>query len=342
MSSNANLQTNHVGQCMAIGFDGTEMTDGLRRLISDLHLGGLVLFQRNVESPAQLARLVADAQQVAREAGLPPLLICIDQEGGRVARLRREQGFAEFSSAQDIGTRAAQDGLDVVRDHARAIAQPLRAAGINVNLAPVLDVNNNPHNPVINTRAFGADAVLVAQCGVAYIEAMQTEGVWCVGKHFPGHGDVAVDSHIGLPVVPHGRERLEQIEFAPFVAAMRAGVAGIMSAHVSFPAIEPGGLPATLSPRVMTHLLREELNYDGLLFTDSLEMGALASSGFPVPEAAVAALQAGADVLLFNAGEVLHRKAFDALKSAAQAGQLAPQRLDTALARINRLKATLV
>ena len=319
---------------MAVGFDGVTMTTALRALITDLHLGGLVLFQRNVHSPAQLRQLIADAQQIAQDAGLPPLFICIDQEGGRVARLRAEQGFIEFASAKEM----AANGIAAVKQTAQAMAREMLAVGINVDLAPVLDVNNNPDNPVIGDRSFGDDAKRVAECGVAFIETMQGAGMLCVGKHFPGHGDVAVDSHIGLPSVPHERERLHAVEFAPFKAAIAASVGGIMSAHVAFPAIEPSGLPATLSPNVMTKLLRDELGYSGLLFTDSLEMGALAANGYPVPVAAATALQAGADVLLFNSSDALHRQAHAEMCAWVERGDISSQRIEAALQRVNIAK----
>lgn len=320
---------------MAIGFDGVAMTPALQSLITDLRLGGLVLFARNVESPAQLRQLISDAQQVARDAGLPSLFISIDQEGGRVARLTAAEGFTEIPPAKTL----AENGIDAVKSAAQVMANEMRAAGINVDLAPVLDVNNSPANPVIGDRSFGDDAALVAECGVAFITTMQAAGVMCVGKHFPGHGDVAVDSHIGLPLVPHGRERLNEIEFAPFKAAIAAGVGGIMSAHVSFPAIEPSGLPATLSHNVMTTLLRDELGFDGVLCTDALEMGALGASGYDVPTAAVMALQAGADLLLFNSGEARHRVAHVALVDGMHSGNISRERVARALQRITAAKS---
>lgn len=323
-----------IGQLMVVGFDGVAMTAALRALITDLRLGGLVLFQRNVQSPTQLRQLIADAQQVAHDAGLPPLLICIDQEGGRVARLRAEHGFTEFPTAKEV----AANGIAAVKQTAQAMAREMRDVGINVDLAPVLDVNNNPNNPVIGDRSFGDAAKRVAECGVAFIESMQGAGILCVGKHFPGHGDVAVDSHIGLPSVPHERERLHAVEFEPFKAAIVAGVAGIMSAHVAFPAIEPSGLPATLSPNVMTHLLRDELGYSGLLFTDSLEMGALAANGYPVPIASATALQAGADVLLFNSGDALHRQAHAEMCAWVERGDISHERIEAAVQRVNAAK----
>lgn len=320
------------GQVMCAGFEGSELTPSLRELLEQLHLGGLVYFERNVASRPALARLSADAQTVSRQSGHPPLLLAIDQEGGRVTRLRAGKGFTEFASPLDVATAG---GPDAVRQVAAAMAAELLHVGITMNLAPVLDVHSNPANPVINTRSFGSDAQLAAACGVAFVEALQGAGVMAVGKHFPGHGDTITDSHVALPVVAHPRERLEAVELLPFRAAMAAGVAGIMSAHVYFPAIEPeANLPATLSRRVLTDLLRGEMGYDGLLLTDSLEMGALATSGYPAPLAAVHALAAGADVLLFNTSVDILREAHAAIVRRVEGGRLDPARLDEAVLRI--------
>lgn len=321
-----------VGQVMCAGFAGTDLTPQLQRMLEELHLGGLVYFERNVAARPALARLSAGMQEVARRSGLPPLCIAVDQEGGRVTRLRAAKGFTEFPSPLEVATAG---GPAAVADMAATMAAELRDVGITMNLAPVLDVNSNPRNPVINTRSFGSDAGLVAACGVALVEGLQGAGIMAVGKHFPGHGDTTTDSHVALPVVAHQRERLEAVEFLPFRAAMAAGVAGIMSAHVHFPAIEPmPNLAATLSQRVMTGLLRHEMGYDGLLLTDSLEMGALATSGYPVPEAAAHALAAGADILLFNCEPALLRETQATLLRWVEEGKLSPARLDEAVQRI--------
>ncbi len=321
------------GQVLMLGFDGITLTDELYSVIADLRPGGLVLFERNATTtPQDLARLTSDAQAAARGGGDPTLLISIDQEGGAVTRLRASRGFVEFPSAMAIA--ATGDVADAGRVGA-AMADELLAVGINMDLAPDLDVNINPANPVIGTRSFGSDPARVAALGAAFIEAMQTRGVMAVGKHFPGHGDTAVDSHIGLPVVAHDRARLEAVEFVPFRRAMASGLAGIMSAHIAFPAIDATpGLPATLSARVLTGLLREEMGYEGLIFTDSLIMGALVNEGRSIPQAAAAALLAGADVLLFNNGSALHRMAHAEVVAQVHAGKIPEARLDGAVRRI--------
>jgi len=321
-----------IGQVMMIGFDGTALTPALRDVITDLHIGGIIHYERNVESPRALAQLDADLQNLARERGMPGLFISIDQEGGVVARLKEDKGFTEFPSAMAI---AATGDAENARRIAQAMADELSALGINMNLTPDLDVNNNPLNPIIGTRSFGSEPARVAEFGVAFLEGLQTRGVAAIGKHFPGHGDTGVDSHIALPTVPHDRARLERVEFVPFRAAMRAQIAGIMSAHITFPAIDPTpALAATLSARVMTGLLRDEMKYEGLLMTDSVSMGALSQSGYPVPQAAATSLQAGADILLFNDGYAFHRQAFELIRQRVERGVIPLARLDQAVRRV--------
>jgi beta-N-acetylhexosaminidase len=321
-----------VGQVMMVGFDGVELSVELREMITRFHLGGVVEFTRNVASPRQLAQLNADLQHTARESGHPGLFVSIDQEGGRVTRLQAQAGFTEFPSAMEVG--ASKDAPLAARTVARAMAGEMRAVGINMDLAPVLDVNNNAANPVIGSRSYGADPQQVAACGVAFLETLQAEGIMAVGKHFPGHGDTTVDSHLALPVVAYDRARLEAVEFVPFRAAIRAGVAGIMSAHIAFPAIDPTGVAATLSPQVMAHLLRDEFGFGGIRMTDSLEMGALATSGYPAPLAAATALQAGADMLLFNRDHDLHRQAYALVIDWVGRGGIPMARLDEAVRRV--------
>lgn len=326
-----------VGQVMAVGFDGPELDNGLVEMIETYHVGGIIFFARNVESPVQVASLTNAAQAAARTGGNPGLLTAIDQEGGRVARLTEDKGFTQFPSAMAIG--ASRDDAYAAAI-AAAMAAELRAVGINTNFAPDLDVNNNPQNPVIGTRSFGSQPEDVARFGAAFIQGLQSNGVIAFGKHFPGHGDTEVDSHVDLPVVNHNRTRLEAVELVPFRSAIQAGSAGIMSAHVTFPAFEPiKGLPATLSKAVLTGLLRDEMMFEGVTSSDSLEMGALADSGWPVTAAAPAALKAGIDILLFNRDYSHHKAAFHAIKQAVTSGEIPLARLDEAVRRVLTLKA---
>jgi beta-N-acetylhexosaminidase len=222
---------------------------------------------------------------------------------------------------------------------ASAMAAEMRAVGINIDFAPDLDVNNNPANPVIGTRSFGSDPNTVALFGAAFARGLQENGVLAVGKHFPGHGDTSVDSHIALPLVPHDRPRLAQIELVPFKRTIADKVAGIMSAHVTFPAIDPRpGMPATLSRPVLTGLLRDELGFRGLIVTDSLEMGALAENRYPPPIGALVALAAGADILLFNRDHVMHKQTFSNLMQAVNEGKVSQEQLDASVRRILEAK----
>jgi beta-N-acetylhexosaminidase len=325
-----------IGQTIMIGFDGVSVDDGLRRMIRDDHLGGVILFARNIQSPQQVAALTNELQTLALESGHPGLFIAIDQEGSLVARLTEDKGFTEFPAGMALS--ATGDPENAYRV-AVAMAHEMRAVGINVDFAPVLDVNNNPLNPVIGLRAFGDTPAIVSEYGLAFLRGLQENGVLAFGKHFPGHGDTSVDSHLALPLVLHDRARLDAIELAPFRDAIAAGVAGIMTAHVTFPAIDPTGQPATLSRPTLTGLLRTELGFDGLIVTDSLEMGALATEGFPPPVGASLSLAAGADILLFNRDHAMHQAVFDYLRAALQEGEISLEQLDAAVLRILQAKA---
>ena len=325
-----------VGQLMVIGFDGAGYDAGLRTMIEKYQVGGVIFFARNVESPAQVARLTNDLQASALASGGVGLFVAIDQEGGRVARLTTGKGFTEFpgAMAQGASAREVSAAASNARRAAAAMAAEMRAVGINTDFAPDLDVNNNPANPVIGIRSFGSDPRRVAEVGMGFVEGLQANGVLAFGKHFPGHGDTGTDSHVDLPVVAHARARLDAVEFVPFKAAIAARIAGIMSAHVSFPTIDATpGLPGTLSSKVLTDLLRDDLHFEGLVATDSLEMGALGKSGYPGPRAAATALKAGADLLLFNSGHQIHQGAIEKIIADVRSGAIPLARLDQAVRR---------
>ncbi|MCA1648217.1 MAG: beta-N-acetylhexosaminidase [Chloroflexi bacterium] len=324
-----------VGQVFMLGFDGTALTDANRALIGGLHLGGVTLFARNIDNGPQLARLNAALQTIAEPV---PLFISVDQEGGLVVRVT--DGATIFPGNMAVG---ATGDPNLAGRVAAASASELRAMGVNMDLAPVVDVNTNPLNPVIGIRSFGADVQLVSDFGVQTIHGLQSSGVSAVGKHFPGHGDTAVDSHRDLPVVPHQLERLQLLEFRPFQAAMQAGVDGIMTAHLYLPAIEPQqDMPATLSKTVLTGLLREKLGYQGLILTDALDMDAIKKDR-SAADAAIQAFEAGADMLLIGgitADDRAHLgDAPPALLAAIKSGRLSEARLNASVLRILEAKA---
>ncbi|RMG98743.1 MAG: beta-N-acetylhexosaminidase, partial [Deltaproteobacteria bacterium] len=276
------------GQLLFVGFDGTTLPRHLAEWIGAGRVGGVVLFSRNVGTVEETRALV---EQIHRAAppDVPPL-VAVDQEGGRVQRLRAP--WTEFPPMRIV---ARVGGADAAARVGRALGIECREAGIGWNFAPVVDVDTNPENPVIGDRSFARDPQTVAACGAAFVEAMQAEQVAACAKHFPGHGDTDVDSHLDLPVLRHDRARLDAVELPPFRAAVRAKVASIMTAHVVFEAVDPKR-PATFSPDVLA-ILREEMGYDGVVVSDDLEMKAVADR-VPAREMAEGALRAGVDVLL--------------------------------------------
>ena len=308
------------------GFVGTSPPDWVRRRAGQ-GLGGVVLFARNVQQPGQL-RALNDALHAER----PELLVAMDEEGGDVTRLEATTGS---SYPGNLALGAANDAR-LTEEVAAAMGAALAKAGIDLDLAPVADVNSNPLNPVIGVRSFGADSRVVAAQTAAWVNGMQGAGVAACAKHFPGHGDTAIDSHVALPVAgedPHVHA------LAPFAAAIDAGVRAIMSAHIVAPTIDDR--PATISRRIMSGLLRDELGFEGLAITDGLEMRAL-SDGRGVAEGAVLALIAGCDALCVGgglAGEDVVEEIVLAIDDAVAEGRLAEQRLREAASRVDALAA---
>jgi beta-N-acetylhexosaminidase len=317
-----------IGQLFMVGFLGTRVTPDLAAFLKEYQPGGVILFSRNLESVEQIVELTNGLQQCSPKS---PLLIAIDQEGGRVSRLPK--GFTVFPPCQLIGRCHSSE---LAYAAAATIAKELKSVGINMNMAPVLDVNSNPDNPVIGDRAFGSDPETVIEMGLVTAAGLQDSKVVACGKHFPGHGDTNADSHKELPVVDASRERLEAVEFAPFRRATAAGVASLMTAHVLFRALDER-LPATLSPDIITHLLREQMGYDGVVLTDDLEMHAIVDHYGP-GDAAVRAFLAGCDVLLICKERDREIAAFEAIEKAVASGTIDTARLDLSVARIQRIK----
>src|SRR5437870_8912576 len=274
-----------IGRLLIAGFGGEQIPAELRALAREFGLGGLILFARNIVDPEQVAELSFDASRLVPDL---PLWVSIDQEGGRVARLKAP--FTEWPPMITLGRSGDQR---LAERFARALASELKAVGVTLDYAPVLDVHTNPKNPVIGDRALAEQAADVARLGGAIIRTLQAQGIAACGKHFPGHGDTQADSHHELPLVEHPPERLREVELVPFRAAIEAGVATIMTAHVLVPALDETR-PATLSKRLVTGFLRDELQYDGVIVSDDLEMKALAND-YQVPESAVLAIEAGCD-----------------------------------------------
>ncbi len=317
-----------IGQLFMVGFDGTSVSADLSAFIKEYKPGGVILFSRNLESAEQIVELTNELQRCSPHS---PLLISIDQEGGRVSRLPK--GFTIFPPCDVLGR---CNSSELAYAAAATIANELKAVGINMNMSPVLDVNSNPANPVIGDRAFGTTPGPVCELGLATVKGLQDNRVVACGKHFPGHGDTTVDSHKELPIVTAPRERLEQIEFPPFRHAAAHGVATMMTAHVLYRALDDQR-PATLSPTIIGKFLREELKYTGVVLTDDLEMHAIIDH-YGVEEATVQSILAGCDMPLICKDRNREVAAISALDKAVADGTVTVERLEQSLVRIARLK----
>jgi len=318
-----------MGQLLIAGFDGHHLPVELRSLAREFSLGGVILFARNVAEPEQVAELCYEAARLDPEL---PLWVSVDQEGGRVARLK-----APFTEWPAMATLGRSGDVQLAERFARALASELKAVGVTLDYAPVLDIHTNRDNPVIGDRALSEKAEEVARLGAAIVSALQEEGIAACGKHFPGHGDTRTDSHVELPLVEHSIERLRGVELVPFRAAIDAGVATMMTAHVFMPALDEAR-PATLSSRVVTELLRGELGFDGVILSDDLEMKAIAST-YAIPQAAVLAVGAGCDAVLVCSGDhSAQAAALEALIHALEQNELKTARVEDALARNRRAK----
>lgn len=319
------------GQLVLGGFPGTTLPDTYARALRAGRRCGAILFARNVSpDPAQVGSL---CRQVSAATTAP--LLAIDQEGGRVARLG-----APFLELPSMRTIASLDDESLAERIASAVGSELAAVGLNVDFAPVVDVDSCADNPVIGDRAFGNDPETCARFGAAWIRGLQSTGIVATAKHFPGHGDTSKDSHVDLPVVDQPRQRLDRVELTPFRAAVASDVAAMMTAHVVYEALDPR-YPATLSPAVCT-VLRESIGFEGMLVSDDLEMGAIATR-WSAAEAAVLAIAAGCDALLVCHSFEKQEAAADALVREAEQSTAFRDRCLQALARVsaarNRLRA---
>ena len=305
----------------------SETFQQIRRDITEFHVGGYhMLGEVNVlHEPAGVALLINHLQELAKV----PLWITADFEGGVGLRYI---GATRLPRAMAMG---ATGNPEMAYHAARITAEEARALGVQVNFYPVADVNNNARNPIINIRSFGGDPKQVGLMARAYIRGSQEHGVMATAKHFPGHGDTSTDSHLELPVVDVNRARLDAIELPPFRAAIEEGVGGVMSAHIALPQIDTEKLPATLSPKILTGILRDELNFRGVIFTDAMNMRGIAAH-YPEGEAAVRAVKAGADVVLYPSSV---EQVFLGLKRAIESGEIKESRIDESVRRILTAKA---
>lgn len=326
----------------------TELNEDIKNAISKYKIGGVILFAENVRDTEQTTKLTHNIQKAAIESGLDPLLISIDQEGGIVVRLG-----TGTSLPGNMALGASRD-KKLAYEYGKIIAEEIKALGINVNLAPVMDTNNNPNNPVIGLRSISSDPNLVGELGSEVVKGLQNNGVSAAIKHFPGHGDTATDSHLGLPVVDKSYEEVKNLELIPFDKAAKEGVDMIMTAHISYPQLEKDtviskkdgsviGIPATLSDDIITGIIRKKMNYDGIVITDAMKMQAIADH-FGEEEAVIMAIRAGVDIPLMPAllqkNEDLLKldSIINRIKSEIELGNISENQLNNSVYRILDLK----
>jgi len=315
-----------IGQLIMFGFDATEPNDHAIELIRDYKIGNVILFTRNVKSPQQLFMLNQNLQKLALSSIGIPLFISIDQEGGMVTRIFN--GTTHFPGAMTV---AATQDPNLAFETGRRMGEVLEDLGINMNLAPVLDINNNPRNPVIGVRSYGDQPEEVARFGVMMMKGLQ-KSVLATGKHFPGHGDTQTDSHLALPKVNHSLKRLLEVELVPFVQSINEGIACIMSSHIDFPELTKG-FPCTLSKAVLTDLLRDSLGFKGLIISDCMQMKGI-QNHYTTPEAVLMGIQAGIDIACVSHSRELQFASYARLLKAARSQELDISILNTRVQHI--------
>ena len=321
-----------LGQKLIFGFHGTELSEEFKTLIREYKIGNVILFLRNVESADQLRRLCGEVQSLILEVTGYPAFIVIDQEGGMVTRLPTDAVTVPGAMAV-----SATNDPENARIAAEITIRQLKGLGVNFNMAPVLDVNTNPANPVIGVRSIGDDPLRVAEYGAAAVRAYENTGIYCCGKHFPGHGDTNVDSHLGLPRIEKTVEELEKAELIPFRRCIEAGIPAIMSSHILFPNIEKENIPGTMSRTIITDLLKRRLGFQGLVFSDCLEMAAI-QKFYGTAKGTVAAIKAGVDLAEISSTISLMWDAAKAVNEAADRGEFDMEEIRESVEKILAVK----
>ncbi|MBQ9394873.1 MAG: beta-N-acetylhexosaminidase [Proteobacteria bacterium] len=285
-----------IGQLLIAGFEGTKLPIPLIGALTKGEIGGIILFSRNFESREQIQALTNQIHSIPAPY---PIWIAVDQEGGKVQRIKENMGSATIPAALDIAQTTPENAENIARN----TAKDLKSLGFDINFAPVLDIHTNPDNPIIATRAFGTTPEQVIQFAIPTMKGLMDEGIIPCGKHFPGHGDTLLDSHTDLPELAHDMKRLESVEFKPFVAAIQAGIPMIMTAHIVMTALGER-FPSTLSPIVIQEILREKLGFNGVIVSDDLEMDAIIDR-FSTLKAVLLGIEAGVDAFLICKSQYL-------------------------------------
>jgi beta-N-acetylhexosaminidase len=313
------------------GFEGTCLNSRTEKLIKEQGIGGFILFERNYENPKQLKSLIEDLQSLTAQNS-PPLFISVDQEGGRVARLK--EPFTQFPPMCCLGEANSDD---LAYRFGIAMGKEMKAMGINMDYAPVLDVHSNPENPVIGKRAISSNPEVVSRLGCKIIQGFKDAGTFPVGKHFPGHGDTSQDSHLTLPRVERSKESLEKIELVPFAQAFKEGLDVIMTAHVVYPAWDENSA-ATFSKYILNDMLRKKMNFQGLVMSDDLEMQAVTQT---LEELPALAINAGVDLFLICHDLDKVTRLQDAIIDCVETGKIPHETIDNSFNRIMKSKEKL-
>ncbi len=330
MASTKDLK-NLVGQMFLVGFNGYTVPPAFKKAITEYGLGSVIYFKQNIQSPAQVAELSNELQFSCRPKDAPPLFISVDQEGGRVARLLSP--FTKFPPQENLGVLGSPK---IGFEFGQILARECKAVGINIDFAPVVDVNSNPSNPIIGDRAFSADPEVCGKMGSAVCRGIQKMGVLAVAKHFPGHGDTTEDSHLTLPKVDRSYDELNELELIPFRRVIRSRVGGVMTAHILNPQLDPD-YPATMSKPTID-LLRNDLRFNRIIFSDDMEMKAV-SENYGEEEAAVLAVKAGCDILIYRGVEKgFPIGAYEAIIKAVEKKEIPLSLIEKAVARVQEGK----
>ncbi|WP_458464092.1 beta-N-acetylhexosaminidase [Paenibacillus sp.] len=319
-----------IGQMILAGVQGTTLDNQAKQMITDQKVGGIIFYANNVTTLQETAKFVQSIKEV-NQSNPVPIFMSVDQEGGKVSRM--PESVESIPSSGKVGQ--TKDSA-LAETMGELLARQIQLTGFNVDFAPVLDVNSNPKNPVIGDRSFGSSAELVSRMGIAEMKGLRSEGIIPVVKHFPGHGDTSVDSHLDLPVVNKTEKQLSELEWIPFQAAVKEQVEAVMVAHILFPKLDPDH-PASLSDVIIGEHLRGKFKYDGVVITDDLSMGAIAKN-FKLDEAAIATVKAGSDILLVAHSYESAKTIFDTLISAVKSGKISESRIDESVYRILALK----
>ncbi|MGN7356406.1 beta-N-acetylhexosaminidase [Paenibacillus sp. SAF-054] len=319
-----------IGQLVLVGMDGTVASDAAKELIEKYHVGGFIFYKNNIENTKQALQLFNDLKE-DNQSNPVPLWMSVDEEGGRVSRMPSE--LAKIPTSEAIGQK---DHPELSKGIGSILGRELSGFGLNMDFAPVLDINSNPDNPVIGDRSFGGSADVVSRLGIATMEGIREQKVVPVVKHFPGHGDTSVDSHIGLPVVNHDMARLRAMELVPFKEAIKNQAEVVMIAHLLMPKLDPDH-PASFSQEIITGLLRNELGYQGVVISDDMTMGAI-EKNYEIGNASVRAIQAGGNIILVGHDYGKEKRAIEALLKAVKDGSISEDVLNNRVYAILKLK----